>query len=126
MNIGPLRNLNPNGEGRMDILATSSDSQPILADVTITHPSPSNQPITPTVLNPLYFAKSAEDRKNRKYERAASAISHKFIPLAIETYGALGHRTDKTLKVLASGYLRHDHNQDPDFSAKSVLMRFWR
>ena len=126
VNIGPLRNLDLNGEGRMDILATSSDFEPILADVTITHPSPSNQPITPAMITPLHFARAAEERKIRRYERAASAMSHKFIPLAIETFGALGKRIDKMLKDLANRYFRSIQNQDPEFNAKSVLMRYWR
>lgn len=39
-NMGPLRSLDGDGNGRMDLVLTYSDSQTLLADVTITHPAP--------------------------------------------------------------------------------------
>jgi hypothetical protein len=125
-NIGPLRSLDTSGEGRMDLVVTSSDSQITLADVTITHPSPSNQQISDNMTSPLFFARAAEDRKIRKYGRAARENGHRFIPLAIETYGALGKEMDKKLKSLATKYTRSISNQYTDITARSTLMRYWR
>ena len=45
-NIGPLRSVDTRGDGRVDIVITSSDFQTTLADVTITHPSPLIKPLT--------------------------------------------------------------------------------
>ena len=123
-NIGPLRSLDTRGDGRMDIVITSSDFQTTLADVTITHPSPSHQSITLNMTRPLYFATAAEERKIRKYDRAARQINNTFIPMALETFGALGREANKFLKKLASRYLRSLPN--PEISNRSILMRYWR
>ena len=40
-NLGPLRELDTTGTGRMDLIITYSDLPPTLADVTVTHPSSS-------------------------------------------------------------------------------------
>ena len=103
---------------------TSSDFQTTLADVTITHPSPSHQTITQNMMTPLYFARAAEERKIRKYAQAARDNHHIFIPLALETFGAMGREMEKSLKKLASRYLRT--LPSAEISNRSVLMRFWR
>lgn len=73
---------------------------------------------------PLYFTTAAEERKIRKYDRAARQINNTFIPMALETFGALGKEMNKFLKKIASGYLRSLPN--PEISNRSVLMRYWR
>ena len=45
-NLGPLRELDTTGTGRMDLIITYSDLPPTLADVTVTHPSPSRLPLS--------------------------------------------------------------------------------
>jgi hypothetical protein len=126
-NIGPLSTLDPDGNGRMDLVVTSSDSTSFLADVTVTHPSPSNQPITQQMLQPLHFAKRAEQRKSRRYEAASRAINLRFTPMALETFGAVGLRLDSVLKGLAARIARFsDWHQGIEISHISTLMRFWR
>ena len=119
-NLGPLQALDREGNGRMDLVVTPCDSQPFLADVTITHPAPS-QPSTTnqTMYQPLYFAKHHENRKRRKYEEAVRSINSRFVPLALETFGAMGPCFDKCLKSLAARQALTD-------AEKSILMRFWR
>ena len=60
-NIAPPRHgFNP-PQGRMDLLVKYSDSNTLLADVTVTHPSPSlNQNITPAMLLNGHFAAHRE------------------------------------------------------------------
>lgn len=120
-NLGPLSSLGQEGSGRMDLVVTSSDSQSLLADVTITHPCPANQSITQPMLAPLFFAKAAEDRKIRKYGQAASSMQQAFIPMAFETYGASGPHFQAMLKRLAMRI--RIFNQD---FQQSTLIRFWR
>ena len=56
-NLGPLRSLDRDGNGRMDLVVINSDSQTLLADLTITHPAPSNTTsINQSMQLPLYFA----------------------------------------------------------------------
>ena len=126
-NLGPLSSLDSNGSGRMDLVVTSSDSSSFLADVTITHPSPSNQPITEQMLQPLYFAKQAEQRKQRKYQAASRAINMNFKPMALETFGAVGPHLNEILKKLATRIARfNDWHQSSEISYVSTLIRFWR
>ena len=66
-NVGLLRVLQRNTlrrMDRMDLIIACSDSQPTLADVTVTHPSPSNQTsITAAISTPLFFAAKAKGGK---------------------------------------------------------------
>jgi hypothetical protein len=125
--LGPLSSLDPSGNGRMDLVVTSCDSPSFLADVTITHPSPSNQPISQQMLQPLYFAKSAEHRKRRKYGEVVRSMNQAFIPMALETFGALGPCLDKSLKEMATRIGRlNDWHHNTDIFYISTLMRFWR
>jgi hypothetical protein len=126
-NIGPLISADSNGSGRMDLVVTSSDSTSLLADVTITHPSPSNQTISQQMLLPLFFAKRAEDRKLRRYGSATRSMNLAFIPMALETFGALGPGLDHELKLLAKRIARfNDWHQGTEISYISTLIRFWR
>jgi hypothetical protein len=127
-NLGPLRALDRDGNGRMDLVITGSDSQTLLADVTITHPAPaSSVSITQPMLLPLYFAKYQENRKIRKYGDIVRRMHNAFSPFAFETFGASGPFFTKYLKQLAS---RHFYillgNNDADITARSVLVRYWR
>jgi len=126
-NIGPLISADSNGSGRMDLVVTSSDSTSLLADVTITHPSPSNQTISQQMLLPLFFAKRAEDRKLRRYGTATRSMNLAFIPMALETFGALGPGLDHELKLLAKRIAQfNDWHQGTEISFISTLIRFWR
>jgi hypothetical protein len=124
--LGPLSALNGSGSGRMDLVVTSSDLQTLLADVTITHPSPSGT-ISQTMQTPLYFAKYQESRKIRRYGDIARQMGHTFAPLALETYGATGPALNRYLRSLAN---RHQHlvsrNSEEDSLEKSTLIRYWR
>ena len=80
--------------GRMDFVINDSDFSTItyiiLADVTITHPNPSdNQVVTSTMLQPGYFSANRENSKKNKYEGKAMAIGARFVPLVLETYGSM-------------------------------------
>jgi len=58
-------------QGRMDLVVTDSDFHTILADVTITHPCPSeNQAITQPMLNQGYFS-AYRERTNKPDDREA-------------------------------------------------------
>ena len=130
LNLGPLklRSLNREGSGVMDLVVTSSDSQTLLADVTITHPIPTNPTsITEPMLLPLHFARLQENRKFRRYGEVSRQMHHKFLPFAFETFGASGPAFDKFLKQLAT---RHQQNvawhTDNDLTTRSLLIRYWR
>ena len=71
----------------MDLIITYSDLPPTLADVTVTHPSPSRLPLSSSsqMYSPLYFAKKAEARKYTRYLATARAMNHLFHPYALET-----------------------------------------
>jgi hypothetical protein len=126
-NLGPLISADSNGNGRMDLVVTSSDSTSLLADVTITHPSPSNQTISQQMLLPLFFAKKAEDRKVRRYGAASRAMNLAFLPMALETFGACGPGLDRELKSLARRIACfNDWHQGTEVSYISTLIRFWR
>ena len=48
--------------GRMDLVITDSDFNTVLADVTVTHPNPSdNQTITPSMLQRGHFSTNREN-----------------------------------------------------------------
>ena len=128
INLGPLRSLDREGSGIMDLVVTSSDSQTLLADVTITHPIPANPTsITESMLVPFHFAKLQENRKVRRYGEVTQQMHHKFLPIAFETFGATGPAFDKFLKQLAT---RHQQNigwsTDNDMTTRSLLIRYWR
>ena len=89
--LDPFQDLNVSGNGRMDLVMTSDDSTPILADVTVIHPIPSHQISGDSRLtSPLYFAKYRENAKINRYGNRATQIHHSFIPMVFETFGALG------------------------------------
>ena len=68
-------------QGRMDLVVTDSDFSTILADVTITHPNPSdNQPILQSMLQPVNFSTNRENTKRSKYGQTASILGAYFIP----------------------------------------------
>ena len=70
LNLGPLRSLNREGSGVMDLVVTSSDSQTLLADVTITHPIPTNPTsITEPMLLPLHFENFKKTEKSEDMEK---------------------------------------------------------
>lgn len=127
-NLGPLRSLDRTGTGRMDLVISSSDYPTLLADVTVTHPSPANpDSLSTSILQPLHFAKHAESRKIRRYQRAAEMMHHRFAPLALETYGAMGPALSSSLKALAIRFHRVLlADPAPDLSARSTLIRYWR
>ena len=84
-NLGPLRELDTTGTGRMDLIITYSDLPPTLADVTVTHPSPSRLPMSSAsqMYTFLYFAKKAEAQKYSRYLATARAMNHLFHPYAL-------------------------------------------
>ena len=66
-NLGPLSALQRN-TCRMDLIITYSNLQPTLADVTVAHPSPSNQAsITAAMSCLLFFAAKIEGKKQISY-----------------------------------------------------------
>lgn len=127
-NLGPLRSLDRDNNGRMDLVVTYSDSQTLLADVTITHPAPSiSTSITQAMQLPLYFAKHQEHRKNRRYGEAVRQMHHQFAPFSFETYGATGPTFSKYLKYLASRHAQLTAiSNNTDYSNRSTLVRYWR
>ena len=64
------------------------DHQPVYADVTVT--SPYTAYVLKHAGKPQLAAIKAEDRKNSVYKDAYTAAGAAFVPLAIETTGALG------------------------------------
>ena len=79
------------------------------------------------MLQPLYFAKQAEQRKQRKYQAASRAINKIFKPMAFETFGAVGPLLNETLKRLAPRIARfNDWHQSSEITYISSLIRFWR
>lgn len=126
--LGPLRSLDRDGNGRMDLVVTHSDSQTLLADVTITHPAPANTTsITESMQLPLHFAKHQENRKIRRYGEAVRQMHQKFTPFAFETYGASGPVFSKYLKYLAARHLQLiSWSNETDISARSTLVKYWR
>ena len=126
--LGPLRNLDRSGDGRMDMIITSGDFTPTMADVTITHPSLS-QSMSPGdhLCAPLHYAQTAERKKMAKYGSSAREMHHRFIPIAIESYGSVGSSFASFLKEMATRYLQqNDADRNTEFSARAVLIRFWR
>jgi hypothetical protein len=122
MNLGPFIDLASTGHGRMDLTVTSGNSTPILADVTVTHPITSQTAaITPTIMQPLYFAKHREEGKIRKYGQRANQMQHHFIPLVLETFGAFGPKFLAFLKSLA-----HKASQGLAVHNRAQIIRYWR
>ena len=120
--LGPLRDLDISGDGRMDLVVTSGDSSPILADGTVIHPIPSSSiPDESKMLTPLYFAKYRENAKTNRYGNRAAQIHHSFIPMVFETFGAFGPQLNTFLKGVA-GRAIHGSAQ----TYRSQLIRFWR
>ena len=116
--LGPFRDLDTSGNGRMDLTITSGDLAPILADVTITHPIISQpSPALSTMCSPLYFAKHREATKIRKYGARAAQINNQFVPLVLETYGALGPVFSSSLKIWAKRAAQFIH---PSKSAQII------
>ena len=88
----PAPGFNP--PGRMDLIVTDSNFVTMLADVTVTHPNPSiNQSSSSVMLSPGHFAGHREQTKRAKYLEAATHIGAKFFPLVLETMGTMGHGT---------------------------------
>ena len=102
---------------------------PILADVTVTNPSPSRLPLSSSsqMYTPLYVAKKAEARKNSRYLATARAMNHLFHPYAVETFGSCGPVLDNTLKALADRFRNMTTLvSNSEVSEKSQRARFWR
>ena len=120
--LGPLRDLDDTGDGRMDLVVASGDSTPILADVTVIHPIPSRPiPAGSQMTTPLYFAKYRENAKTTRYGDRATQIHHAFIPMVFETFGAFGPQLNQFLKSIA-GRALHGSAQ----TYRTQLIRFWR
>jgi hypothetical protein len=128
INLGPIMSLDASGNGRMDLVITSSDSQSLLADVTVTHPAPADLSSTDQrLLQPLYFARHAEGRKIRRYGEAANRMHHHFSPFAFETYGASGPTFTAYLKSIAARYQHSvSWGSNTDSTDRSAIIRFWR
>ena len=97
---------------------------PILADITVTHPSPSRRSLSSysQMYTPLYFAKKAEAWKNSRYLATARAMSHLFHP-----YGSCGAVLDNMLKALADRFGNMTTIVSKiEVSEKSQRVRFWR
>ena len=120
--FGLFRDLDTSGNGRMDLTITSGDLAPILADVTITHPIISqSSSVLSAMCSPLYFAKHREATKIRKYGARAAQINNQFVPLVLETNGAMGPAFSSSLKIWAKRAAQFIH---PSKSAQ--IIRFWR
>ena len=104
----------------MDLIVTDSDCSTILADVTITHPNPSeNQAITPSMLEPGHFSVHRENSKRYKYGLAVSIFGAKFIPLILETYGNMGAAFSAFLGKLSTELFRRQLNSDTEIKLTS-------
>ena len=102
---------------------------PILADVTVTHPSPCRVPLSSSsqMYTALYFPKKAEERKNSRYLATARAMNHLFCPYAVETFGSCGPVLDITLKALGNRFRNMTTLvSNSEVSEKSQLVRFWK
>jgi hypothetical protein len=100
----------------------TGNSTPTLADVTVTHPIPSQlSNITLPMTLPLHFAKHREEKKIRKYGSRSNQINHQFIPMVLETFGAYGPRFSNYLKSIANQI-----NQSISINQKAQLIRYWR
>ena len=127
INLGPLAASSNSATGRMDLHITSCDSPSFLADVTVTHPSPADSNnLVQEAFSPSYFAKHAENRKIRKYRAASEQIGQRFVPIALETYGALGPECSKMLKNLAGRRYQLCSESDTENFSRSSLTRIWR
>ena len=101
--------------GRMDLVLTSGDFNTILADVTITHPNPSqNQRITEAMTLQGHFSVHMERTKINKYLDSATSIGARFIPLVMETYGNFGTSFKSFLRAISREYFNRAWNYDPD------------
>ena len=120
--LGPLRDLDSSGDGRMDLTITSCDSTPLLADVTIIHPIISQINLnSSSVTSPLHFAKHRERAKIRKYGDRVAQLRQQFLPFVLETFGAMGPMLDTYLKKLA-----HRASRDSMLTQRAQLIRCWR
>ena len=127
INLGPLASCSNNANGRMDLSVTSCDFPSFLADVTVTHPAPSDiLHLNESTFAPQHFAKYAEERKNRKYRTASEQIGLRFIPIAIETYGTMGPKGSKMLKELALRHQQQSRNHNLSQESRANLIRIWR
>ena len=126
--LDPMRHLVRTGNERMDLIITSGDYNPTLADITITHPSLSQSTSAGNqITTPLHFAKNAERKKIAKYSASAREINHKFIPMAIETYGSMGTPITTFLKESATRYFQQiSPDRETTHTARSTLIRYWR
>ena len=126
--LGPLRNIDRSGNGRMDMIITSGDYTPTMADVTITHPSHSQSSSSGNHMQaPLFFAQAAERKKTAKYGNSARDMNHRFIAMAIETYGSVGGSLASYLKELATRHFQQNFADSTiEHTARATLIRFWR
>ena len=90
-----LPNLLPT-HGRMDLVITSGDFQPTLADVTITIEINDSMPTAG------HFANHSEEIN--KYQEASEVIVAVFVPLVVETYGSFGKAWQSFLKITATEF----------------------
>ena len=123
----PTQGFNP-PTGRMDLIVTDSDFVTILADVTVTHPNPSNnQTISAAMLSPGYFAAHREQSKRNKYLESARLVGAKFFPLVLETLGTMGPSFKKYLRKIQLEFLRNMPNTDPDTEREisNKLLNLW-
>ena len=123
----PTQGFNPPA-GRMDLIVTDSDFVTILADVTVTHPNPSNnQTISAAMLSPGYFAAHREQSKRNKYLESARLVGAKFFPLVLETLGTMGPSFKKFLRKIQLEFLRNMTNTDPDTEREisNKLLNLW-
>ena len=112
----------------MDLIVTNSDLSTTLADVTITHPNPSdNQVISPAMLVSNYFSNNRENTKRTKYGQAAAILGAKFVPLVLETYGSMGAAFSSFLNHLSFDLFRQTANSDSDTELffKQRLKQLW-
>ena len=113
---------------RMDLIVTDSDFVPILADVTVTRPNPSNnQTISVAMLSPGYFAAHRKPSKRNKYSESARLAGAKFFPLVLETLGTMGPSFKKFLRKIQLEFLRNMTNTDPDTEREisNKLLNLW-
>jgi hypothetical protein len=124
--LAALGQMTPQLSGkRADLLITSRDKTPYLADVSVVHSTPLNSDmLLRYAKKPGVAAALREKEKTNKYKEASKQVGHNFVPLIIETYGRLGEESRLFLKDLAKGCIRRQllHN---DFHLASELLNSW-
>ena len=91
------------------------DNTVTLADITVRHPTAVSH-LSTSASAPLATLKAAEREKTRKYCQMAKENNAKFIPFAVETYGAIGDGARELIRLIANAA----YNSSAVYSAKTI------